>query len=148
MPSALGRMRLTLISKRRRPRPRTEASGQKLAAELRAGDIVALQGEMGAGKTHLTKGIVAGLESSASVTSPTFTLVHEYFGGRIPIYHFDFFRLEDVGAAARLPLDDYFFGDGVSIVEWADRFPQLIPREARWIKIALTTPQERVIHLS
>ena len=88
---------------------------------------MALQGELGAGKTHLAKGIVLGLGSAQPVTSPTFTLVHEYSGGPRPVYHFDFFRLEDASSAARLALDDYFFGDGVSIVEWADRFPELIP---------------------
>ncbi len=125
----------------------TEAIGRQLAQELPTGAIVALQGELGAGKTHLTKGIVAGLECSAPVTSPTFTLVHEYSGGRCPVYHFDFFRLEDARSAARLALDDYFFGDGVSIVEWADRFPELIPEEARWVRMALTSPSERVIEV-
>lgn len=125
----------------------TEAIGRHFALALRAGDIVALQGELGAGKTHLVKGIVAGLGSASPVTSPTFTIVHEYSGGRLPVYHFDFFRLEDARAAARLALDDYFFSDGVSLVEWADRFPELIPGEARWIRMEMTSPEERVIHL-
>ena len=126
----------------------TEAIGRQLAQELRSGAIVALQGELGAGKTHLTKGIVAGLGCSAAVTSPTFTLVHEYSGGRLPVYHFDFFRLEDARSAARLALDDYFFGEGVSIIEWADRFPKLIPEEARWVRLALTSPSARAIDVS
>ena len=126
----------------------TEAIGRQLASELRPGAIVALQGELGAGKTHLSKGIVAGLGSAEPVTSPTFALVHEYSGGRWPVYHFDFFRLENVRSAEGLALDDYFFRDGVSIIEWADRFPELIPREARWIRIEMTSPSERAIQVS
>ncbi|HEY2124198.1 MAG TPA: tRNA (adenosine(37)-N6)-threonylcarbamoyltransferase complex ATPase subunit type 1 TsaE [Chthoniobacterales bacterium] len=125
----------------------TEAIGRQFAPGLRSGEIVALQGELGAGKTHLIKGIVAGLGSVAPATSPTFTLVHEYSGGRLPVYHFDFFRLEDARSAARLGLDDYFFGEGVSLIEWADRFPELLPEEARWIRIEMKSPQGRVIHL-
>ena len=125
----------------------TEAIGRRLAGELRAGAILALRGELGAGKTQLTKGIVAGLGSPAVVTSPTFTIVHEYSGGTVPVYHFDFFRLENEQAAERLALDDYFFGDGVSIVEWADRFPSLIPEEARWITLEICAENQRAIRL-
>lgn len=108
---------------------------------------MALQGDLGAGKTHFSKGLVAGLGSAGPVTSPTFTIMHEYPGGRLPVYHLDFFRLEDARSAARLALDDYFFGDGVSVVEWADRFPELIPATAHWIKIEMTSPDQRKIHL-
>ena len=125
----------------------TEALGRRFALDLRAGDVVALQGDLGAGKTHFSKGLVAGLGSVNAVTSPTFTIMHEYSGGRLPVYHFDFFRLEDGRSAARLALDDYFFGDGVSVVEWADRFPELLPAEARWIKIEMTSPDERKIQV-
>jgi tRNA threonylcarbamoyladenosine biosynthesis protein TsaE len=123
----------------------TEAMGRQLAAGLGAGSVLALQGDLGAGKTHFTKGIVAGLASSAVVTSPTFTIVHEYFGGRLPVYHFDFFRLEDRQAATRLGLDDYFCGDGISVVEWADRFPDLIPEQARWIRFEMQSEMQRSI---
>ena len=82
------------------------------------------------GKTQFVKGLVAGLGSAAAVTSPTFTLLHEYTGGRLPVYHFDFYRLEIATQALALGLDDYFFGDGVSVVEWADRFRDLIPTGA------------------
>ena len=126
----------------------TEAIARRVASDLRAGDIVALQGELGAGKTHFTKGIAAGLASPAAVTSPTFTIVHEYSGGRLPVYHFDFFRLENAQAASALALDDYFFGDGVSVVEWADRFPELIPAGACWIKLQMSSPTERTIEVS
>lgn len=126
----------------------TEAIARRIAPELQAGDIVALQGELGAGKTHFTKGIVAGMESAAGVTSPTFTIVHEYGAGRLPVYHFDFFRLESAGAAAAIALDDYFFGEGVSVVEWADRFPELIPAKARWVRLEISSPTERKIEVA
>jgi tRNA threonylcarbamoyladenosine biosynthesis protein TsaE len=110
--------------------------------------MLALKGELGSGKTLFTHGLVAGLESEATVTSPTFTLVHEYQGGRFPVYHFDFFRLEDRESAVRLGLEDYFFGDGVSVIEWADRFPELIPEEARWITFEIKSDRERIITIS
>ncbi len=125
----------------------TEAIGRQLARDLRAGDVLGLQGELGAGKTHLVKGMLAGMGSAAAVTSPTFTLLHEYEGGRLPIYHFDFFRLEDRRAAERLALDEYFFGEGVSLVEWADKFPDLMPAEARWGKIETIPGEARRIEV-
>jgi tRNA threonylcarbamoyladenosine biosynthesis protein TsaE len=123
----------------------TEEIGRRLARGLRAGSVLALQGELGSGKTQLTKGVAVGLGSPSEVTSPTFTIIHEYRGGRLPVYHFDFFRLDDQQSAAQLGLDDYFFGDGVSIVEWADRFPDLIPAGAKWISLRMKTEQEREI---
>ena len=123
----------------------TEAIARQIAKELNVGSILALEGELGSGKTQFTKGIVAGLESSAPVMSPTFTIIHEYPGGRLPVYHFDFFRLEDRQSVARLGLDDYFFGDGVSVIEWADRFPEFIPEQARWILFELKSENARTI---
>jgi len=125
----------------------TEALGRRFAGQLASGSILALEGELGAGKTHFAKGLVAGLGSEAVVTSPTFTIIHEYVGGRLPVYHFDFFRLEDRTRLVQLGLDDYFFGDGVCVVEWADRFVDLIPKEARWIRFEMKSPQTRVIHV-
>lgn len=110
----------------------TVAWGRALASELNAGDIVALVGNLGAGKTHATKGIVAGLGSDDEVSSPTFTLVHEYVGGRLPAFHFDFYRLDGAQEVLNIAWDDYLDGGGVVIVEWADRFPELIPDGARW----------------
>ena len=125
----------------------TEAIGRQLAEDVDAGSVLALKGELGSGKTLFTKGLVAGLGSSAAVTSPTFTIVHEYQGGRLPVYHFDFFRLENREAAARLGLDDYFFGDGLSVIEWADRFPELVPEQARWISFKIKSECQRAIAL-
>src|SRR6266568_2391076 len=110
----------------------TEAIGRRFAKDVNVGSILALEGELG---------------SSAAVTSPTFTIVHEYPGGRLPIYHFDFFRLEERQSVAQLGLDDYFFGDGVSVVEWADRFPEFIPEQARWILFGIKSETTRAVTL-
>jgi len=125
----------------------TEGIGRQFAKELNVGSILALKGELGSGKTQFTKGLVAGLESSAHVTSPTFTIIHEYPGGRLPVYHFDFFRLENRESVAQLGLDDYFFGDGISVIEWADRFPESIPNQARWILFEIRSENARMISI-
>jgi len=123
----------------------TEKFGCQFAKKLSAGSILALKGELGSGKTQFVKGLAAGVGSNAAVTSPTFTIVHEYSGGRWPIYHFDFFRIEDRQSAVRLGLDDYFFDDGVSVIEWADRFPNLIPESAQWVSFEMKSENERAI---
>jgi tRNA threonylcarbamoyladenosine biosynthesis protein TsaE len=125
----------------------TEAIGRQLASDADAGSVLALKGELGSGKTVFTKGLVAQLGSSAAVASPTFTIVHEYHGGRLPVYHFDFFRLENRESAAQLGLEDYFFGDGVSVIEWADRFPELIPEQALWICFEIKSENSRIVTL-
>ncbi len=112
----------------------TFAMGEKLAASLRAGDVLALDGDLGAGKTHFIKGIAAGLGHTGDVTSPTFTLVHEYTGGRLPLYHFDFYRLEKDDDALRIGLDDYLAAGGVVAIEWAGKFPALLPKVTRWFQ--------------
>ncbi|PYJ21362.1 MAG: tRNA (adenosine(37)-N6)-threonylcarbamoyltransferase complex ATPase subunit type 1 TsaE [Verrucomicrobia bacterium] len=123
----------------------TQAIGRRLAEDVGAGSALALTGDLGSGKTVFVKGLVVGLGSSADVTSPTFTILHEYRGGRVTVYHFDFFRLEDRQSVARLGLDDYFFGDGVSVIEWADRFPEFIPEQARWILFEIKSQNQRAI---
>jgi tRNA threonylcarbamoyladenosine biosynthesis protein TsaE len=123
----------------------TEEFGRAFAKNAKSGGVIALKGELGTGKTQFVKGVVAGLGSIAEVTSPTFTLVHEYAGGRVPVYHFDFFRIEDRQSAERLGLDDYFFGDGISVIEWADKFPELVPKEAQWISFETKSENERLI---
>jgi tRNA threonylcarbamoyladenosine biosynthesis protein TsaE len=125
----------------------TEEIARRLAEEMVPGSMLALKGELGSGKTLFTQGLVAGLEGDAAVTSPTFTIVHEYQGGRLPVYHFDFFRLENQESAVQLGLEEYFFGDGVSVVEWADRFPELIPEQARWISFEIKSERQRIITL-
>jgi tRNA threonylcarbamoyladenosine biosynthesis protein TsaE len=123
----------------------TEAFGRRFAEKIKPGDVIGLTGGLGSGKTQFVKGLAAGLSAATAATSPTFTLIHEYSGGRLPIYHLDFFRVEDRQSAERLGLDDYFFGDGVSVIEWADRFPGLIPETARWISFEVKSETQRAI---
>lgn len=125
----------------------TEEFGRDFAKNVNGGSVIALKGELGTGKTQFVKGVVAGLGSKAEVTSPTFTLVHEYAGGRLPVYHFDFFRIDDRQSLERLGLEEYFFGDGVSVIEWSDKFPELIPDAARWISFETKSENERFIVL-
>lgn len=115
----------------------TREWGLVLAGTLKAGDVIALCGQLGAGKTQATKGIVAGLGSHAEVTSPTFTLVHEYTDGRLPVFHFDFYRMEKPGEVLTLGWDEILDEPGVVIVEWADLFPELLPAGARWFHFTL-----------
>src|SRR5437870_166994 len=125
----------------------TEAIGRQLAKDVEPGSVLALKGELGSGKTLFTKALVAGMGSNAAVTSPTFTIMHEYQGGRLPVYHFDFFRLENRESAVRLGVEDYFFSDSVSVIEWADRFPDLVPEQARWISFEIKSERQRIITL-
>jgi tRNA threonylcarbamoyladenosine biosynthesis protein TsaE len=122
--------------------------GRRLAKEVHPGSVLALKGELGSGKTLFAKGLVAGLGISAPVSSPTFTIMHEYPGGRLTVYHFDFFRLENLGSAGRLGLEDYFSDEGVSVIEWADRFPELVPGNARWISFEMKSGHQRIITIS
>ena len=110
----------------------TKAVGERLAEKIQTGDVLALVGDLGAGKTQFVKGLAKGLGSTAVVTSPTFTLVHEYQGSRLSIYHFDFYRIESLAALRAIGFDEIVFGDGVSVIEWADRFADAIPPRARY----------------
>src|SRR4029450_4298374 len=103
-----------------------------MAPRLRPGSVVALNGELGSGKTQFVKGLAAGLGFVGEVTSPTFTLIHEYIGGRLPIYHFDFYRLDSEEEVVQLGLEEYLQSNGVCVIEWAGKFRQLIPDDARW----------------
>jgi len=101
---------------------------------LMPGDVVTLLGELGSGKTCLVRGICKGLECADQVTSPTFTLINEY-RGRFPVYHFDFYRLESEQEIFDLGYEEYFFGDGICLVEWAERALPLLPQN--YIEIRL-----------
>ena len=104
----------------------TRAAARAVAEKLHSGDIVALFGDLGAGKTAFTRGIAEFFNTKDSVTSPTFTVVNEY-GGDIPIYHFDAYRLENISIDECDWLDDYLFGDGICIIEWAENIEQVLP---------------------
>jgi tRNA threonylcarbamoyladenosine biosynthesis protein TsaE len=122
--------------------------GRRLAGGFRGGEVLALDGDLGAGKTQFVKGIAAGLGHLCEVTSPTFTLIHEYTGGRLPLFHFDFYRIESEDEAIRAGLDDYLGGSGVVVIEWAGKFPALMPRHTRWIRFRATESDTREIEES
>ncbi len=119
----------------------TEALGRRLGTLLFPGSVLALVGPMGAGKTHLCKAIAEGMqiEDARVVNSPTFVLIQEY-SARLPIYHFDTYRLRTEADFVELGIDEYFQGDGVCLVEWADRFPRALP--ASFLRITITTTGE------
>ena len=114
----------------------TKIFGMGIAAEIKAGDVIALIGDLGTGKTALTKYIAEGLGVGEEVTSPTFTIINEYKSGRLPLYHFDVFRLSGEEEMYDLGYEEYFCGCGVSVVEWADKVAGLIPAESLVIRIA------------
>lgn len=102
--------------------------GNKIATSLQAGDVVLLDGELGAGKTTITKGIAQGLGIKKNVKSPTFTLVREYLEGRLPLYHMDMYRLE-YSDPFEVGVDEYLEGSGVTVIEWSEFIKELIPDE-------------------
>lgn len=123
--------------------------GKQLGELLEAGDVVALVGELGAGKTTLARGIARGLgvDEHSPVVSPTFTLINEY-QGRIPLYHLDFYRLDCPGDCASLGLEEYFCGEGVALIEWADKMETLLPDGYLLVKLAHVDDQVRQLEIS
>ncbi len=122
--------------------------GRRIGRFLRPGQVVALVGELGSGKTHLIKGLAAGVgvKRAGRIASPSFTLIHEY-QGRIPFYHIDLYRLTAEEEAQGLGLEEYLGGAGVTAVEWADRVPSLLPKELLWIRFRFLDPHGRSIRL-
>ncbi|MCS6302293.1 MAG: tRNA (adenosine(37)-N6)-threonylcarbamoyltransferase complex ATPase subunit type 1 TsaE [Nitrospira sp.] len=121
----------------------TELFGYTIGRLLHRGEVLALIGELGAGKTALVRGIVAGLDApAASVTSPTFLIVHEY-QGRLPIVHIDWYRLQRLEETESIGLADYLTEETVVAIEWADRFPQLLPEDRLEVEIAHRTRTTR-----
>ena len=113
----------------------TFAFGQKLGREAVPGEIICLDGDLGVGKTVFTQGFAAGLGIDDYVNSPTFNIVKEYEGGRLPLYHFDVYRIGDPSEMEEIGYEDYFYGQGVSIIEWPGQIEELLPKEARWVRI-------------
>jgi tRNA threonylcarbamoyladenosine biosynthesis protein TsaE len=124
----------------------TRAFGLELADQLVQGSVIALIGDLGTGKTALTKAIAEGLGIKEMITSPTFTIVQEYTKGRLPLYHFDVYRLGDLEEMYELGYEEYFFGQGVCIIEWADQIMELIPEDAIVIRIAYGTGEEERVY--
>lgn len=107
----------------------TLAIGEKIGREAVPGELCTLTGDLGVGKTVLTQGIAKGLDIKEYVNSPTFTIVQEYESGRMPLYHLDVYRIGDIEEMDEIGYEDYFYGEGLCIVEWADLIRELIPED-------------------
>lgn len=125
----------------------TEQFGYKLGKILKGGEIICLIGDLGAGKTTMTKSIAKGLDVEEYVTSPTFTLINEY-KGRVPLYHFDVYRLEEVESIYDLGFEEYFYSNGVSIIEWANKIKNVLPEDVLTIEINRgSDDEERILNI-
>lgn len=113
----------------------TKKTGMEIGRRVKAGTVIALSGDLGSGKTTLTKAVAEGLGVKEVITSPTFNIVKQYESGRLPLYHFDVYRIGDVDEMYELGYEEYFFGSGVSVVEWADLIEDIIPADAVRIEI-------------
>ena len=113
----------------------TKELGIELGLHARPGEVYALLGDLGVGKTVLTQGIAEGLGIEDAVSSPTFTIVQVYEEGRLPLYHFDVYRIGDAEEMDEIGYEDYFYGDGLSLVEWADRIEEILPVKHKEIRI-------------
>lgn len=123
--------------------------GRKLGSVLEEGDVIAMAGELGSGKTWFAKGVGSGLgvPEESVITSPSFALVNEY-KGRCPFLHMDIYRLEEVSDFLSAGLDEYFYGNGVVVVEWADRWPSILPEWRLEVKFEIVDDQTRAITFS
>ncbi|MDD6195188.1 MAG: tRNA (adenosine(37)-N6)-threonylcarbamoyltransferase complex ATPase subunit type 1 TsaE [Lachnospiraceae bacterium] len=113
----------------------TLALGVRLAKEAKPGQVFTLIGDLGVGKTVLTQGIARGLEIDEPICSPTFTIVQEYYSGRMPFYHFDVYRIGDVEEMDEVGFEDYVYGDGLTMIEWANLIQEILPKEYTRITI-------------
>jgi len=122
--------------------------GEKLGRRLKKGDFVALIGDLGSGKTVFTKGVAEGLgvKNSRYVNSPTFVIIKEY-KGKLPLYHFDLYRLDHPGMLDAENFEEYFYGDGVTVVEWADKIKGLLPKKRWEIRMSVAGEDKRKIDI-
>lgn len=123
----------------------TQRFAFKLAKYLQAGDIITLSGDLGAGKTSFTQGLARGLGVKRHVNSPTFTIIKEYEGEKLPLFHMDTYRLDD--EAEELGFDEYFNGDGVTVVEWPEKIAAQLPKQKLHVNILKVSDDERTIEL-
>jgi tRNA threonylcarbamoyladenosine biosynthesis protein TsaE len=127
----------------------TQHLGTLLSRYLVPGDIICLFGNLGSGKTVFTKGIASGLGLAAdTIISPTFVLMRQYAAKKFPLYHFDFYRLSSAGDIAGLGFEEYFYGDGVSVVEWPERLEFLLPLEYLRVQLSIRSPRVRSVTIT
>lgn len=108
---------------------------KKIGQNLKRGDVLCLDGDLGVGKTVFTKGVAAGFGIKDDVSSPTFTLIQEYYGGRLPLYHFDVYRIDGLWDMDDLGYEEYFYGEGVCLVEWGSMIKELFPENTIYVRI-------------
>lgn len=121
-----------------------EKTAGKLGKLVNSGDVICMVGDLGAGKTTFIQALAAGLGVEDYVTSPTFTLINEY-EGRIPLYHFDVYRIDHIDEMENLGYEEYFYGDGICAIEWADLIKDILPYNYLWIEIEITGAESRLI---
>lgn len=121
-----------------------EELAEKLGGLVKPGDIICMTGDLGAGKTTFTQAFAKGLSVEDYVTSPTFTIINEYHG-RIPLYHFDVYRLNHISEMEDLGYEEYFYGRGVCVIEWASLIEEVLPKDRLWIEIKVTGVESRSI---
>ena len=124
----------------------TFALGERIGRSAAAGQIYTLVGDLGVGKTVFTQGVAKGLGVEEAVSSPTFTIVQEYSDGRLPFYHFDVYRIGCVEEMDEIGYEDYFYGDGVCLIEWADLIEELLPAGARRIYLQYGQDEEERVY--
>ncbi len=121
-------------------------TGKKIGAKLQPGDIVCMEGDLGAGKTSLTKGIALALHIPDEITSPTYTLISEYYG-TCPLYHMDLYRIDSIDEFEMLGAEDLLFGNGISVIEWSERIEDYLPEDKKIIRITIMSDLNRKIEV-
>ncbi len=123
--------------------------GKVIAGNLNSGDIICLFGELGSGKTVLVKGIAEGLGIKRErIISPTFVLIHQHLEGRLPLYHFDLYRLKSVSAILGLGYEEYFYNEAVAVIEWAGRLKYLLPKEFLKVELSFKKQTQRLLEFT
>jgi tRNA threonylcarbamoyladenosine biosynthesis protein TsaE len=125
----------------------TQRLGAALGRLLRGDEVICLEGELGSGKTSLIQGIGRGLEVAEPITSPTFTLVNEYQGRRGPMYHVDLYRLNTAHEIVAAGIDGYIYGDGISVIEWAEKAGDVLPHDCLYVTLSHVNKNERTVAL-
>lgn len=115
-----------------------------IATLLKKGSVIALSGDLGAGKTTFTQYLAEAIGVSEHVSSPTYTILKEYYSGNLPVYHFDAYRILDAGEFLDLDIDEYLYGTGISVIEWAENIKELLPEDTIWIEISIQNNGERI----